>query len=262
MQSDENRPFIPPNNFLERGWAHNDYWQKEPLLDALEHGYTYIEADVHLIDNELYVSHKRPIFPSATKTLKTLYLQPLFDITQSSNHPIFQNPSHPIFLVIDIKTDPEKTYILLREQLEDYESMLTTYQDHLPIPGSVSILITGNRPIQTILAEEKRMVCIDGRPSDLGKDYPVSFMPIVSEKSSRIQGFTAPLGLNYGRNQNNIKAFADQVSGEGRKCRLWKIPESEKSWEILTALGIDLLNADNLPRMRTYLEKHPMLAKH
>jgi len=41
-------------------WSHNDYWQDRPLYDALELGYQMIEADIHLIDGELYVAHDPP----------------------------------------------------------------------------------------------------------------------------------------------------------------------------------------------------------
>jgi hypothetical protein len=33
---------------LPNAYAHNDYWHKRPLLDALDNGFTYVEADVFL----------------------------------------------------------------------------------------------------------------------------------------------------------------------------------------------------------------------
>ena len=41
-------------------FSHNDYWREKPLLDALSFRFNCVEADLWLIDDELYVSHDRP----------------------------------------------------------------------------------------------------------------------------------------------------------------------------------------------------------
>ena len=51
-------------NPLPNAHAHNDYRHGRPLQDALEHGFTSIEADVLLINGELYVGHAMPPEPS------------------------------------------------------------------------------------------------------------------------------------------------------------------------------------------------------
>ena len=56
--------------------AHNDYEHDRPLLDALEHGFTSIEADVFLVEEQLLVAHNL-IDVSRERTLEKLYLQPL-----------------------------------------------------------------------------------------------------------------------------------------------------------------------------------------
>ena len=42
---------------LAQAHAHNDYEHERPLFDALEHGFTSVEADVWLVDGELLVAH-------------------------------------------------------------------------------------------------------------------------------------------------------------------------------------------------------------
>ncbi len=44
---------------LARAHAHNDYRHHRPLLDALAHGFTSVEADVFLVDDQLLVAHGR-----------------------------------------------------------------------------------------------------------------------------------------------------------------------------------------------------------
>jgi hypothetical protein len=58
-------------------WSHNDYEQERPLFKALEFGYQMIEADIHLIDGNLYVSHDHPEDLERTPLLQDLYLDPL-----------------------------------------------------------------------------------------------------------------------------------------------------------------------------------------
>src|SRR5947208_14209481 len=56
--------------------AHNDYEHKRPLLDALDHGFCSVEADIFLVDGKLLVAHEigqtKP-----ERTLQALYLDPL-----------------------------------------------------------------------------------------------------------------------------------------------------------------------------------------
>ncbi|TAE61046.1 MAG: hypothetical protein EAZ89_00925, partial [Bacteroidetes bacterium] len=68
---------VGPVRPLAAAHAHNDYEHKRPLWDALDRGFTSVEADIWLINNELYVSHTRPVKPDSLRTLRRLYLDPL-----------------------------------------------------------------------------------------------------------------------------------------------------------------------------------------
>ena len=39
--------------------AHNDYVHTHPLFDALDHGFCSVEADIHLVEDQLLVAHTR-----------------------------------------------------------------------------------------------------------------------------------------------------------------------------------------------------------
>jgi len=58
---------------LTRAHAHNDYLHQRPLLDALSHGFSSVEADIHIIKGQLLVAHdEEKAWP--TNTLQALYL--------------------------------------------------------------------------------------------------------------------------------------------------------------------------------------------
>lgn len=66
--------------------SHNDYWRPYPLFSALAAGCTGIEADVWLSQdgNDLLVGHDRASL-APHRTLKSMYLDPLFAILKHRN---------------------------------------------------------------------------------------------------------------------------------------------------------------------------------
>ena len=61
---------------LLQGHAHNDYYHKRPLEDALECFFCSIEVDVFLKDGKFLVGHDR-VELREDRTLERLYLDPL-----------------------------------------------------------------------------------------------------------------------------------------------------------------------------------------
>src|SRR4051794_1854607 len=62
--------------YMPNAFAHNDYWHKHPLKDALSNGYSYVEADIFLKKKRLVVTHILP-FLKKRRNLEKLYLKPL-----------------------------------------------------------------------------------------------------------------------------------------------------------------------------------------
>src|SRR5581483_11309861 len=66
-------PAVKP---LVQAHAHNDYEHARPLLDALDHGFCSVEADIWLAPDGLLIGHdKKDLKPG--RTLESLYLDPL-----------------------------------------------------------------------------------------------------------------------------------------------------------------------------------------
>src|SRR5688572_1847327 len=61
---------------LLQAHAHNDYEHARPLLDALDHGFCSVEADIWLTPEGLLVGHDRKDLQPG-RTLEALYLEPL-----------------------------------------------------------------------------------------------------------------------------------------------------------------------------------------
>ncbi|MCK4749697.1 MAG: hypothetical protein KAT15_21730, partial [Bacteroidales bacterium] len=102
------------------GHAHNDYENENPLQDAIENGFTSVEVDVHLVDDNLYVSHDFPEELNPAITLETLYLNPLKDHIIKNNGFIYHDYSGSFYLMIDFKSSAKPSYDKLKKVLSNY----------------------------------------------------------------------------------------------------------------------------------------------
>ena len=228
--------------------AHNDYEHDRPLFDALDQGFTSVEADIWLIEGQLYVYHDRPRRPDPARTLEALYLKPLAERVADNRGWVYPGYRDPFFLMIDIKSEAESTYAALREVLARYDWLLDGSQR-----GGVRVFLSGNRPMAAVQADEGRLAGLDGRPADLGQGYPAALMPVVSQHYGQVcrwrgQGRPSP------EDTAALAALVAAAHAEGKKVRLWATPEDEAVWAWLRGQGVDLLNTDALARLRQWLE--------
>ncbi len=233
-----------------KGHAHNDYEHDRPLLDALAYGFAEVEADVHLKDGLVRVSHES--VSSQSPLLEKLYLQPLDSLLRIHPQSIFsEKQTKPVkfFLMIDIKSDPDATWEALRQLLIKYPRLQCSSE-----ACPVTVFISGNRPAK---AWEKRdpLLILDGRPGDLGKSYTPAVMPIISDRYSNWCDWdgrepTSP------EKMARIKELSDQAHREGKRLRLWAIPDHPLAWEILMANGVDIINTDHLLEFSNFLKDH------
>lgn len=238
---------------LSQAHAHNDYQHPQPLLDALNHGFTSIEVDVYLRKGDLYVAHDRPFFLDPNRTLTKLYLEPLLKRYQETGGNFFKNSNQPISLMIDIKNRKHQTYEVLKRIIEPFQEMLTSWEDNEACTKGVNIVLSGKRPIYKVLTETKRWVQIDGRLCDLGKHYDPEFMPVISGHYDDVCNASLLFRQCAKIKLENIGSIAKKVSAEGKKLRIWKTPENPKTWNALLDKGVDIINSDSLQLLSNFL---------
>jgi glycerophosphoryl diester phosphodiesterase len=233
--------------------AHNDYEHKNPLQDALDNGFTSVEADVHLIKGELYVAHIKPWFTRKSKTLKALYLEPLLKRAQENNGRIYPNSEGEFLLMIDIKGKGEEVYQVLKKQLEEYRSILTSYENRKQ-QKAVTIFLSGYRPIAMVKADNNRLVAIDGRPSDIGKGITPELMPVISDNYKNHLKWRGKDAIPEAE-WTYLRKLVEDVHKEGKRLRLWASPDHPVAWETLYKAGVDLINTDDLEGLNQFLSK-------
>jgi hypothetical protein len=231
--------------------SHNDYWRQRPLLDALDHGFTSVEADIFLVDGRLLVGHARNEL-TPEKTLETLYLEPLARRVRENGGQVYPDGAR-FLLLIDIKTDAGPTYERLSAVLSKYAEMLTTVEHGAVRQGAVTVVISGNRPpVDELAAAKLRYAGLDGRTSDLESDVPSHDMPMISDSWSSQFTWNGN-GPMPAAERQKLHDMVQKAHAAGRMVRFWATPENEAVWRELRLAGVDLLNTDQLPRLAAFL---------
>jgi hypothetical protein len=228
---------------LPRAHAHNDYLHKRPLFEALEQGFASVEADVFLRGEELLVAHT--VFElRQERTLKSLYLNPLKEWIRNHNGQIDANGSR-LWLLIDIKSDAEATYRVIHQQLEEYADMVSTVREGEFTARPVTVVISGNRPVEFMRQQPFRLAGIDGRPEDLDSSDPDHLIPWIStdwKSHFKWRG----VGPFPAEEQDRLREFVSRCERRGRKLRFWGAPDKPMVWRTLWESKVSLLGTDDL----------------
>lgn len=236
---------------LTRAHSHNDYWRARPLLDALACGFCSLEVDIFLQEGQLLVGHDwRELHPE--RTLQSLYLNPLRLRARHNRGAIY--PNAPFFqLLIDIKSDWQATYPVLRHTLEQYTDLITHYEGKRGRRHAVWGVLSGNRPPIDLLARETvRFASYDGRLADLEAEHPPDLMPLISDN------WTAHFDWN-GRGEcppaiaESLHQTVRRVHQKGYKLRFWNSADRPSVWQLLWDSRVDLIGTDVPTLLRDFM---------
>lgn len=235
---------------LRQAHAHNDYLHARPLLDALDHGFTSVEADVFLVDGKLLVAHSHSEL-KPERTLQALYLDPLRQRVRTHGGLVFAGGG-AFHLLVDLKTAGEPTYAALAKVLAEYADMVSTVRDGRLDQKAVDVSISGNRPTALIAAETLRYAGMDGRLGDLDSDLPAHLMPLISD-NWRLHFTWRGSGPMSDADRNKLRDVVAKAHARRRRIRFWATPETVESWRELHAAGVDFINTDDLAGLQAFL---------
>ena len=241
----------PQNLSLPNAYAHNDYWHKRPLYDALDNGFTHIEADIYLRDGQLVVAHVLPRL-RMRKTLDSLYLKPLVGCIDGTNRGI-TCPDFPVMLMIDIKSGARDTYIALKQLLEKYRPYLSSCRNGRFIQGKITVVLTGHKPVELLRKETDRIAFVDEDLMQALKDtINQNFYQTASCRYSRLLNWIGEGPLPE-KERSHLCDYVSAAHRLGKKVRLWASPENKAVWHELLNCGVDLINTDQLDNLKNFL---------
>jgi hypothetical protein len=229
-----NKPMV-----FKGGHSHNDYWQPSPLFHALENKMVSIEADVYYRNGQLLVGHSEAELRRDV-TLESLYLKPLAKAIKEKDF-------NPIILLIDIKDKSEETYFELKKTLDQYSDILTQYNNDKITYHAVTIILSGERPVEIVKNEQLRFVFLDGRfnQEDILSDAGV--IPLISDSWNKF--FTWKGIGDMPENEHELLVqMIEQCHSNNKMIRFWGIPDNpetnERIWEVLESAQVDLIGTD------------------
>jgi hypothetical protein len=248
---------------LEQAHAHNDYEHARPLFDALDHGFTSVEADIWPVNGELWVAHD-PEDLRADRTLQSLYLDPLADIVRANHGRVYQGKPVLFQLLVDIKLDGVLTYGLLDSLLREprYAFMFSHYVDGKVRAGAVTVVISGDQPRDVMAGQSDRLAFYDGRilnEADLGPGDDASLVPLVSDNWTNVFTWTGegPMPAAERARLHEIVATAHAAD---QRVRFWATPDApgaarDAVWSELLAADVNHINTDDLAGLEAFLRQ-------
>ena len=240
---------------LTRAHAHNDYEHTRPLQDALDQGFTSVEADIYLVGDQLLVGHDatdlRP-----DRTLQSLYLDPLLARVRAHGGEVYSGRDVPFQLLIDIKNTGVATYTRLDQVLREYRPILTQWAGQAVTERAVSVVISGDRPRALMEAQRVRLAAYDGRLDDLG-GAPASFVPLISSNWNNTFTWQG-VGEMPADQRAALRRIVAVAHADGQRVRFWATPDlpgaaRDAVWSELLAADVDHINTDDLAGLRQFL---------
>ncbi|MFK0248030.1 phosphatidylinositol-specific phospholipase C/glycerophosphodiester phosphodiesterase family protein [Amycolatopsis azurea] len=258
---------------LPQAHSHNDYEHTRPLQDALDQGFTSVEADIYLVDGQLLVAHDladtRP-----DRTLESLYLEPLRKRVLANHGGVYRQkarseahfpakePSTQFQLLIDVKGDANSTYAALEKRLYNprYSFLFSLYAFGHVQKRAVTAVVSGGRPKDVMLGQKFRLAFYDGRvkdENDLGIGSDPRVTPLVSDSWTGLFTWTGA-GEFPAAERAKLREIVERAHASGQRVRFWATPDApgparEALWKVLAAAGVDHLNTDDLSGLANFL---------
>ena len=221
--------------------SHNDYLQDVPFWIAYANQMESIEADVILMDNELYVAHEKESIQD-DRTLVSLYLDPIRKAFELN-----LGPPKNFQLLIDIKTEPYAALNKLEEVLRNYRDILTGNQ------AKVSIVISGNRPKTNEYSNYPDYIQFDYQSITDISDLPLDKIALISLNFNKLSSWKGE-GKMVEQELEELKKAIEIAHSLNKPLRFWAVPDTETAWKTLLDLGVDYINTDKPFEARYYLE--------
>ncbi|GAB3683218.1 phosphatidylinositol-specific phospholipase C/glycerophosphodiester phosphodiesterase family protein [Saccharopolyspora tripterygii] len=240
---------------LAQAHAHNDYLHERPLLDALDHGFTSVEADIYPLGDSLLVGHD-PFQLRPDRTIESLYLDPLVERVNADG----LYPGHDVKfqLLVDFKTFGEDGYKRFDEIMRDpkYAGLFTHYENGTVTEGPVTVVISGEKPTEFIEGQNDRYAFLDGGVGgSIGADP--ALVPLVSDDWTQVFSWNGS-GDMPAEERDELERIVDDAHAAGQRVRFWATPddagaERDAVWKVLEEVGVDHINTDDLAGLQEFL---------
>ena len=208
--------------------------------------------------------------PQPGRTLRRLVLTPLFARAKSNGGRLAREQQVPFRLVVEFAGANREAETLLRayrmldQQLRDHAALLSRCDDDTPVPGAVTVSVSGIVDVRELLAtQRKRYAFADGTFDDIGTtSAPPTLVPMISEPWSRRFGWDGREPIPA-EERHLLHAIVRQAHEDGRSVRIAGLPEGSRRarravWTELGEAGVDVIADGDQRGLTWHLRRHPV----
>lgn len=232
--------------------AHNDYEKlfRKDFVNAIEAGCSSVEIDVFPYGNKLKVAHV-PLFLGIRTDFEKRYLKALDKFIKEEEN-IYANPNDKLILMVDIKRNSERAYLLLKELCKKYEHLLTVrFSDTDYVKeGPLQILLSGAKPYELLYKDSVRYMQLDGGLGDIANQkFGIELVPRVSTSYRGNFKWRGP-GKISEKELEFLRETVRKAKSDGRQLRFWGMPNNLKVLNLMLKEGVHWLNIDRLGQLK------------
>lgn len=224
--------------------SHNDYDRSLPFYGAYSNEAGVIEADVFLVNNELFVAHTSKEI-TEHNTLKNLYLEPLSSKIKNLEGKAYPD-NKPLLLMIDVKSDADVTLKAIVNQLNTFPAIISN--------KNVKIVISGNRPLQSQWTNYPQFIHFDGR---LNENYNAEELSRIEMISTDLKELTLwnGKGVLTQADLQKMQSAIKKVHDLHKKIRFWGTQDNVNTWMTLMNLKVDFIGTDDVAKLAEFISK-------
>lgn len=227
--------------------SHNDYENPFPFRAAYNEGFGSLEADLHLINDTLWVAHDKPR-PGIDPTFDQLYLRTLNEAVGRNQGYPYADHTKKLQVLIDLKTPALPTLDKVVAALRPYPALTNNPQ--------IRFVISGSRPDSTTWQQYPSFIWFDG---NLGQYYPAATLEKIALMSA---GFTKYSNWNgkgrlVAKELDTIQRLIAGAHALGKPVRFWATPDNTNAWYHLMKWQVDYINTDRIAELGSFLKKLP-----
>lgn len=223
--------------------SHNNYAGALPFYGAYSNEAGVIEADVFLVNNELFVAHTSKEI-KAHNTLKSLYLEPLSVKLKTLAGKAYQS-NKPLIVMIDVKSEADATLKLITEQLKTFPEIISN--------KNIKVVISGNRPSIEKWILYPEFIYFDGRLNETYSAAELARVEMISEDLHKITIWNGK-GVLTQADLEKIQSSIKKVHDQNKKIRFWATQDNVNTWMTLMNLKVDFIGTDAVSELTQFIK--------
>jgi hypothetical protein len=223
------------------------------IYSTFTQGVVHYQAEIMYIYGEVFVTAHMPDSSSHNlPTIRSAYLMPIYSQYKKNMGKVQENFNDEMYLFLDIKFDPKKTYLKLWEELNPYSEILTYRKGNEWHEGKLKIVFVGNAPMRLFQQERVCFATAQGTVDDLSKNYDNKVMPLIGIDFSKELNWDGVGKMPFDQ-FIKFKEILKKAHDQGKKVRIVNCPDEENIWEVLLTSGVDMITSADPERFNKFL---------